>query len=87
MSNPFEDIDDDWYDDGDQADFAPQLSPRIDLAGLGVNRVAYVKSATIDGIKGFSIHAADGTPMAIAADHALAMAAVIQYNLYPVSVH
>ena len=88
MSNPFEDFDDDFIDqDNEISDFTPQLTSQIDLARLGVNNVAYVRSSIVDGVKGFTIHAADGTPMAMAADRALALAAVVQYDLYPVSVH
>jgi len=36
------------------------------LAALGVSHIAYVKPVMVNGIQGFAIHAADGTPMAVA---------------------
>ncbi len=88
-------MDDDMIDDDMDMDApashpvasAPVLVSSIDLFNLGVNHVAYVKSATVNGVKGFSIHAADGTPMAVTSDRAMARAAVIQHNMLPVSVH
>jgi len=57
------------------------------LAALGVSRIAYVKPVVIDGVHGFAIHAADGTPMAVAGDRDVAVAAVVQHEMLPVSVH
>lgn len=57
------------------------------LAKLGVAQLAYVKPVIVNGAQGFAIHAADGTPMAITGDRALAFAAIVQHELHPVSVH
>ena len=57
------------------------------LAALGVSQIAYLKPVVIDGIEGFAIHAADGTPMAVAGDREVAVAAVVQHEMLPVSVH
>jgi hypothetical protein len=57
------------------------------LAALGVSHIAYVKPVTVNGIQGFAIHAADGTPMAVAGDREVAVAAVMQHEMLPVSVH
>jgi len=57
------------------------------LAALGVSRIAYVKPVVIDGVQGFAIHAADGTPMAVAGDREVAVAAVMQHEMLAVSVH
>jgi hypothetical protein len=62
------------------------LSP-TDFAALGMNGIAYVKPTMVDGQTGYAIHAADGTPMALADDRATAMAAIVQHEMLPLSVH
>lgn len=57
------------------------------LAALGVSHIAYVKPVMVNGVQGFAIHAADGTPMAVAGDREVAVAAVVQHEMLPVSVH
>ena len=57
------------------------------LGTLGVSHIAYVKAVIVNGTKGFAIHAADGTPMAVAGDRATAMAAIVQHEMLPLSVH
>lgn len=57
------------------------------LARLGVSQIAYVKPVVLNGTHGFAIHAADGTPMAMAPDRDVAVAAILQHEMYPVSVH
>jgi hypothetical protein len=57
------------------------------LAALGVSHIAYVKPVVINGVQGFAIHAADGTPMAVAGDREVAVAAVMQHEMLAVSVH
>jgi hypothetical protein len=57
------------------------------LAALGVSRIAYVKPVMVNGVQGFAIHAADGTPMAVAGDRDVAVAAVVQHEMLAVSVH
>lgn len=63
-----------------------QLAP-ADLAGLGVEELAYVKPVVVDGKDAFAVHAADGTPLAVVAERDLAFAVVRQNDLTPVSVH
>lgn len=58
-----------------------------ELAALGINDVAYVKRVMAQGGIGYAIHAADGTPVAVMPDQAHAIAAVIEHDLHPVSVH
>jgi len=81
---------------GDQSDTAPvQEMASFDvrhlseqqLAALGVSRIAYVKPVIVNGVQGFAIHAADGTPMAVAGDREVAVAAVVQHEMLPLSVH
>lgn len=57
------------------------------LMALGMADVAYVKRVVVDGTIAFAIHAADGSPMALAADRDLAMAAIVQHEMSPALVH
>jgi len=57
------------------------------LAALGVSHIAYVKPVIVNGVAGFAIHAADGTPMAVAGDRDVAVAAIVQHEMRPLSVH
>ncbi|WP_428542385.1 DUF1150 family protein [Rhodopila sp.] len=57
------------------------------LAALGVAHIAYVKPVMVNGVQGFAIHAADGTPMAVAGDREVAIAAVMQHEMMALSVH
>ena len=57
------------------------------LAQLGMAQIAYVKPVEINGEKGFAIHAADGTPMALAGDIDVAFAAIQQHEMVPALVH
>ena len=68
-----------------QEDFR-HLSPQ-EFAHLGVSDIAYVKHVVINDEPAFAMHAADGTPMAVAQDRATAVAALLQHDLEAVSVH
>ena len=57
------------------------------LQALGVAQIAYVKPVLVDGAAAFAIHAADGTPMAVAGDCEVAFAAIRQYEMMPTLVH
>ena len=57
------------------------------LAELGVSQIAYVKPVEVEGTAGFAIHAADGTPMAMATDRDVAIAAIVQHEMMPALVH
>lgn len=57
-----------------------------DLANLGVQDVAFVKCVRINGTVAYAIHAADGTQMALAPDQEVAVAAIRQHGLQPVSL-
>jgi hypothetical protein len=57
------------------------------LAGLGVSQIAYVNPVMMNGTMAFAIHAADGTPMALADDRDLAVAAIRQHEMQPTMVH
>jgi len=57
------------------------------LAQLGLQQIAYVKPIVFNGTPGFAIHAADGTPMAVADDRDVAIAAILQHEMVPAQVH
>lgn len=58
-----------------------------DLSNMGLNDVAYIKSALVEGQRVWAVHAADGTPLTTLATRATAFVAVRQHELEPVSVH
>ncbi|HEX2940474.1 MAG TPA: DUF1150 family protein [Rhodopila sp.] len=57
------------------------------LAALGVSHIAYLKPVVVNGMEGVAIHAADGTPMAVAGSRDIAAAVVMQHEMLPLSVH
>ncbi len=60
---------------------------QMQLQQLGVSQLAYVKPVMLNGAAAFAIHAADGSPMAVADDCDLAMAAILQHEMVPSLVH
>jgi hypothetical protein len=57
------------------------------LAQLGVSQLAYVRPIQMNGETAFAIHAADGTPMAVATTLELAAAAITQHDMLAALVH
>ncbi len=57
------------------------------FATLGLEEIAFVKPVMTEHGVAYAIHAADGTPMAIAANALLAAAAIIQNDMVPSLVH
>ena len=57
------------------------------LAQLGVSQLAYIKPVTVGGEDVFAIHAADGTPMAVAPNCELAWGAILEHEMVPALVH
>ena len=49
--------------------------------------LAYIKPVFMNGTPAFAIHAADGSPMAMATDCELAIAAIVQHEMMPAMVH
>jgi hypothetical protein len=88
MSNDTE-INDSEAEDGkiDVRAFDVRHMTADQLGALGVSHIAYVKAVVVNGEIGFAIHAADGTPMALAGDRDTAMAAIVQHEMMPLSVH
>jgi len=58
-----------------------------EMKSLGMSRIAYVKEVQVDGEAAFAIHAADGTPMALAGDQDTAFGAILQHEMVPALVH
>ena len=58
-----------------------------DLATLGLQGVAYVRTVPTEGGIGYMIHAADGTEIGVAQSFDLAVASIRQNDLEPVSLH
>lgn len=58
-----------------------------ELRELGMSKLAYVRAVIHDGEPAFAIHAADGTPMALADDHDTAVEAIIDHEMIPAWVH
>jgi hypothetical protein len=52
-----------------------------------MQQIAYVKPVVVNGSAAFAIHAADGTPMAIAGGLEVAVAAIVQHEMVPAQVH
>ncbi|QDH17544.1 DUF1150 family protein [Swingsia samuiensis] len=50
---------------------------------LGMSQLAYVRSVIHDGEVLVAIHAADGTPMAVADDEESALDAILEHELIP----
>ena len=62
------------------------LSPN-DLLVFGLNDVAYLKPANVNGQAVYAIHAADGSQLALVANREVGFAAMHQHELEPVSLH
>ena len=55
-----------------------------DFLALGVQQMAYIRPVTVNGMQAFSIHAADGTQLAIHDNEIAAQALTRQNDLEPV---
>ena len=62
-----------------------ELSPQ-DFAMIGMQHLAYIKPTAVNGVSGYSIHAADGTQIGMAPSWDIAFAAVKQHALEPVAL-
>ena len=57
------------------------------FVALGVDRLAYVRPAVVEGRTVYTIHNADGNEIGVMAERDIAFAAVKQNDMEPVSVH
>lgn len=69
------------------ADYAETPQAVLRFSDFGLNDTAYVKPATVEGLRVWAVHAADGTPLTTLTTRDIAFAAVRQHALEPVSVH
>jgi hypothetical protein len=58
-----------------------------ELAHFGMPNIAYIKQVSVNDKIGYAVHAADGTPIAVLPDRALAFATARLHDIEPVSVH
>jgi hypothetical protein len=58
-----------------------------DLLTFGLNDIAYLKPASVNGQEVYAIHAADGSQLAFVANREVGFAAMHQHELEPVSLH
>ena len=58
-----------------------------DLLVFGLNDIAYLKPANVNGQAVYAIHAADGSQLALVANREVGFAAMHQHDLEPVSLH
>ena len=58
-----------------------------DLLTFGLNDIAYLKPASVNGQDVYAIHAADGSQLAFVANREVGFAAMHQHELEPVSLH
>jgi len=58
-----------------------------DLLTFGLNAIAYLKPAEVNGQAVYAIHAADGSQLAFVANREVGVAAMQQHELEPVSLH
>ena len=58
-----------------------------ELLTFGLNDIAYLKPANVNGQSVYAIHAADGSQLAFVANREVGFAAMQQHELEPVSLH
>ena len=66
---------------------APIRLTATDLSVIGLGKIAYVRAVGASGADVFGIFSANGEPLATMNNRDSAMAATIQNDLVPVSVH
>lgn len=59
----------------------------IDLETLGLSEIAYLKAATVDGVPGFAIFAANGVAIGFSPGENAAIAAVLTNDMDVAAVH
>ena len=65
----------------------PRRPAAPDLSYMGLGEIAYVRAVATSGAEVYGVFAANGEPIAAMNDREAAMAATIQNDLLPVSVH
>ena len=65
----------------------PRRPAAPDLTYMGLGEIAYVRAVATSGAEVYGVFAANGEPIGAMNDRDSAVAATIQNNLVPVSVH
>lgn len=65
----------------------PHQISQADFAALGTNQVAYIKPVLVKGRVAYSVHAADGTPLTVVGEYAVAQALIRQNDMEPLAAH
>ena len=60
---------------------------QAEFARLGIEHIAYVKQVVVNEVVGYSVHAADGTQIALLPSRELATATLLQHDIETLSVH
>ena len=68
------------------AEWLAEISPK-EFARLGIEQIAYVKRVVVNGVVGYSVHAADGEQIALLPSRELATATLTQHDIEALSVH
>jgi len=76
----------DVFEEGEPAMNIRNLSS-AQFQALGMPNVAYFKPVQHEGQHVYALHAADGTPVALAADREVAIAVALERDLHPIWVH
>lgn len=58
-----------------------------DFDSLGLNHIAYIKAMQVEGRRMHAVYAANGTPLTIVDDRAVAIATALQHDLEALSLH
>jgi len=64
-----------------------KILSQSDLLAFGLNDLAYLKPAVVDGQSVFAIYAADGSQLALVATREIGLAALQQHDLEAVALH
>lgn len=60
---------------------------KADWLAFGLNDLAYLRPAIVDGQPVYAIHAADGSQLALVASREIGLAAMQQHDLEPMALH
>jgi hypothetical protein len=69
------------------SEFSSEGEVAIDLESLGLSDLAYLRKAVVDGVSGFSIHAANGVAIGFAPGETTALAAIMTNGMELVQLH
>jgi hypothetical protein len=67
--------------------FSTSARSRPTSSPSSASQLAYIKPVTVGGEDVFAIHAADGTPMAVAPNRDLAWGAILEHEMVPALVN